>query len=199
MITPLTKPRVKFEKPTWPKPPVNNIPTHEEVEKVRENNPANVEGSKEFNEANKQEEPIVDSAGFTEQDRKETQSEFDFKQFKSVEPLKNNRFLITLNGAEIPQYFFRKYEMYNEGDQMIFTTEFLESILYTFNPKDFFSITSVKLDYLDPVGEVVGGLNFDVKGSNFYKNGDYGDDSLQTTHLKFVVDVDTIHPHFIYK
>ena len=49
---PTSKP--KFEKPTWPKLP--NINTEEprktEVEKLREELPANVEGTKEFNEVN---------------------------------------------------------------------------------------------------------------------------------------------------
>jgi len=197
MISQLTKPRVKFEKPTWPQPPTNNTPKPEEVEKVRETNPANVEGSKEFNEANKQEEPTIDSAGFTSHDRMENQSDYDFKNFKNIEPLKNNRFLISLEGVKVPQYFFRKYEMFNEGEEMIFTTEFLESVVFTFNPKDFYNITCVKLEYLDPVGDVVGGLTFDVKGSNFSRKGDYSDDSLQTTQLRFVVNVETIKTIFI--
>ena len=194
---PTSKP--KFEKPTWPKLP--NINTEEprktEVEKLKEELPANVEGTKEFNEANNQ-EPKVDSAGFTQEDRQETQFENDFKNFNQIEPLKNNRFLISFQNVNVPQYFFRNYEMFNEGEEMIFITEFLESVTYTFNPKDFFKINTVKLEYLDPVGDIVGGMIFNVKGSNFSKKGDYADDSIQTTQLRFVVDIDSINTLFEY-
>lgn len=208
----LSKPKPKFEKPTWPKLTETNTQEHKkpeveklreepkkpEVEKIREELPANVEGTKEFNEVNAQEEPKVDSAGHTHEDREETQSDHDFKKFQYIEPLKNNRFLITFKDVNVPQYFFRNYEMYNEGEEMIFTTEFLESVVYTFNPRDFFKINSVKLEYLDPIGDIVGGLMFNVKGSNFSKKGDYADDSIQTTQLRFVVDIDSIDTLFEY-
>ena len=191
MFNNLTKPKPKLQRPTWPKPPQTEQP-QKDLEKVREELPANIEGSKEFNEVNS-EEPKYDSAGYSREDRQETQSEYDFKQFSQIEPLKNNRFLITFDGVTVPQYFFRNYELFNEGEEMIFTTEFLEAVIYTFNPRDFFKINVVKLEYLDPVGQVVGGLTFAVKGSNFSKKGDYGDDSIQTTQLRFVVDIDSMN------
>ena len=170
----LSKPKPKFETPTWPKlretntedPKKNELEKFREnlekleeeklreepkVEKVREELPANVEGSREFNEANDK-EPEVDSAGFTQDDRLKAQSDIEFKQFQQIEPLKNNRFLITFEDVNVPQYFFRNYEMFNEGEEMIFITEFLESVTYTFNPKYFFKINRVKLEYLDPIG-----------------------------------------------
>jgi hypothetical protein len=231
----LSKPKPKFETPTWPKlretntedPKKNEVEKFREelkkleeeklreelkkseveklreelkkseVEKLREEVPANVEGSREFNEANDK-EPEVDSAGFTQDDRLKDQSDIEFKQFQQIEPLKNNRFLITFEDVNVPQYFFRNYEMYNEGEKMIFITEFLESVTYTFNPKDFFKINRVKLEYLDPIGETAGGMIFNVKGSNFSKKGDYSDDSIQTTQLRFVVDIDSIDTLFEY-
>lgn len=191
----LSKP--KIDKPTCPNPANTQEPKKPEVGRFREEFPANVEGSKEFNKAN-EEEPEVDSAGFTQDDRLKDQSDREFKQFQKIEPLKNNRFLITFEDVNVPQYFFRNYEMYNEGEEIIFTTEFLESVTYTFNPKDFFKINRVKLEYLDPVGDIVGGMIFKVKGSNFSKKGDYSDDSIQTTQLRFVVDIDSINTLFEY-
>jgi hypothetical protein len=211
----LSKPKPKFEKPTWPKltnteepkkpevqipreePKVEKLREEPKVDKVREELPANVEGSREFNKANKQ-EPEVDSAGFTQDDRLKAQSDIEFKQFQQIEPLKNNRFLITFEDVNVPQYFFRNYEMFNEGEEMIFVTEFLESVTYIFNPKDFFKINRVKLEYLDPIGQTAGGMIFKVKGSNFSKKGDYSDDSIQTTQLRFVVDIDSIDTLFEY-
>jgi hypothetical protein len=211
----LSKPKPKFEKPTWPKltnteepkkpevqipreePKVEKLREEPKVDKVREELSANVEGSREFNKANKQ-EPEVNSAEFTQDDRLKAQSDIEFKQFQQIEPLKNNRFLITFEDVNVPQYFFRNYEMYNEGEEMIFITEFLESVTYTFNPKDFFKINRVKLEYLDPIGQTAGGMIFKVKGSNFSKKGDYSDDSIQTTQLRFVVDIDSIDTLFEY-
>lgn len=116
--------------------------------------------------------------------------------FKPVEPLKSNRFLIRLQGVDIPEYLFRNYKLYNEGDDLIFTTSFYETVNYVFNPKDFFNIISVNIEYLSPVGDVVNGLTFDVKGSNFKRKQSYFNDDLQITKLRFIVNVDTITPYF---
>lgn len=116
--------------------------------------------------------------------------------FKPVEPLKSNRFLIKIEGVDIPEYLFRGYKLFNEGDEMIFTTSFYETVNYSFNPKDFFNIISVNIEYLDPVGSVVNGLKFDVKGSNFKRKQSYAKDDLQINKLRFVVDINTITPYF---
>lgn len=160
------------------------------IEKLREEYPANVEGSEEFNQSNS-EEPSIDSAGFTIEDR-EPGYVYDFKNFPLIEPLKNNRFLINLKEVDIPVHYFRNYEIFNEGEQIIFVTEFLESVGYIFNPKDFFKIENVTIEYLDPVGNPVEGINFKVKGSNFTKKGDYADDSIQKIQLRFIVDTESI-------
>jgi len=144
---------------------------------IRQSFPANIDGSEEFNKANKKSK---------------------FEDFKMVEPLKNNRFLIEFPELNIPQFLFRNYEMYNDGEKMLFTTEILETINYTFNPKDFFKITEVKIEYLDPIGESVGGFTFKVKGSNFKKTGSYSDDSLQTNHFTFIIDIESIQPLYVY-
>lgn len=160
------------------------------IEKLREEYPANVEGNEEFNQSNS-EEPSIDSAGFTIEDR-EPGYVYDFKNFPLIEPLKNNRFLINLKEVDIPVHYFRNYEIFNEGEQIIFVTEFLESVGYIFNPKDFFKIENVTIEYLDPVGNPVEGINFKVKGSNFTKKGDYADDSIQKIQLRFIVDTESI-------
>jgi len=116
--------------------------------------------------------------------------------FTAVEPLKSNRFLIKLEGVDIPENLFREYKLFNEGDEMIFTTSFYETVNYTFNPKDFFNIISVNIEYLDPTGSIVNGLKFDVKGSNFKRKQSYSKDGLQITKLRFVVDVNTMIPYF---
>ena len=79
---------------------------------------------------------------------------------------------------------------------MIFTTQFYETVQYSFNPKDFFKITGVSIEYLDPVGEVVNALDFQVKGSNFKRSQSYKNDKLQINKLKLIVDKDTINLRF---
>lgn len=119
--------------------------------------------------------------------------------FEPVEPLKENRFLINIIGTEIPSYLFRNYKMYNEGEELIFETSFFETVNFTFNPSDFFNITGVVLDFLDPTGAVCGGLVFDVKGSNFMRKQKYSNDDLQITKLRFVVEKKTLVPKFSKK
>ena len=121
-------------------------------------------------------------------------------QFEQFEPLKTNRWLIEFEGMNINPYLFRKYKIYNEGENMIFTTEFLETVLDTINPKEFFNIVGVKIQYLDPTGAVVNGLQFDIKGMNFEQKMSYGKDKFKITKLKFIINSDTILPlHIIEK
>jgi hypothetical protein len=117
--------------------------------------------------------------------------------FKPVEPLKENRFIINVLGANIPCYLFTKYKIFNEGDNLIFTTQFYETVNFSFNPKDFFDITGVKIDYLDPIGNVVNSLFFNVKGSNFERKQSYKNDGLQINKLRFIVDKNTMHLEYV--
>jgi len=76
-----------------------------------------------------------------------------FPQF--IEPLKSNRWVIKFEGMDISPYLFRKYKIFNEGDEIIFTTEFFESVQWSYNLKDIFNIQKVVIEYLDPIGDVV--------------------------------------------
>jgi hypothetical protein len=116
----------------------------------------------------------------------------DIFKFEPIEPLIENRYIINIVGTYIPQFLFRKYKIHNEGEELIFTTEFYETVNFTFNPKDFFEITGVKIDYLSPIGEVVSSLEFKIKGSNFEKEQSYSNSELQTNKLKFIMDKESI-------
>jgi hypothetical protein len=119
-------------------------------------------------------------------------SEFGEK-FPLLEPLKCNRWLIRFEGLDIEPYLFRKYKMYNEGDEIIFLTEYLETVQNTYNPKDLLNIVAVTIEYLDPTGVAVQTLKFDVKGLNFKIKQSYKKDKFQITKLRFVVNTDTLH------
>ena len=109
-----------------------------------------------------------------------------------VEPAKTNRFIIKIKGADIPEYLFKSYKIYNEGEVLILTTEFYETVEYTFNPSDFFNIIGIEILYLDPVGTIYNSISFDVKGSNFKKTGSYSEDEITKNKLRFVIDKKTI-------
>jgi hypothetical protein len=109
-----------------------------------------------------------------------------------IEPLKENRFLIKIEGTKIHPYLFRKYKLFNDGEEMIFTTEFYETVHFSFNPKDIFDITGVSIEYLDPIGEVVNALEFQVKGVNFEREQSYNNDELQINKFRFIVNKDTM-------
>jgi hypothetical protein len=113
--------------------------------------------------------------------------------FTPVEPLKSNRFLIKFNDeVKVPEYLFRSFKIYNEGDNLIFKTKIFQTVDYSFNPSDIFKITDVKIEYLDPIGEVVNGLSFDVQGSNLSFKNDYSDDSLSMIDFQFVINPETM-------
>lgn len=119
------------------------------------------------------------------------------KRFEPIEPLKSNRWIIKTSPLVITDFLFREYKMYNEGEEIILETSFFETILETYNPKDLMNITDLKIEYLSPIGEVVGGFNITIKGVNFEKNHSYSDDSLLTTNLRFVIR--DIKPLFLIK
>lgn len=112
---------------------------------------------------------------------------------KAVEPLMSNRFIIKFNEeVTIPEYLFRNFKIYNEGEILVFKTEMYQTVNYSFNPADLFKMTSVTIYYLDPIGEVVNGLTFNLKGSNLFYKNDYGKDDLSIVKFQFVVDVESM-------
>jgi len=114
-------------------------------------------------------------------------------EFKPIEPLMSNRFIIKFNEeVTIPEYLFRNFKIYNEGESLIFRTEMYQTVNYSFNPSDLFKMTSVTIHYLDPVGEVVNGINFNLKGSNLVYKNDYRDDGLSILKFQFVIDVESM-------
>jgi len=110
-----------------------------------------------------------------------------------IEPLQTHRFLISSFGVEIPSFLFRKYKLFNEGENLIFTTRFMETVKYIFNPKDFFNITGFMIEYLDPTGITIKTMSFDVKGSNFMKKENYADNGkLSGYDMRFIVNTNTL-------
>lgn len=109
-------------------------------------------------------------------------------EFKMYEPLKANRWIIETYPTVINPYLFRKYRMFNEGDKILFKTQFLETVEESFNPTDLLEITDITLKYLNPVGDVVGGFKMVVGGLNFDKKHSYSDDDLLITKMRFVIE-----------
>jgi len=119
-------------------------------------------------------------------------------KFNAVEPLKSNGWIISFNDeVKVPPYQFSKYKLKNEGEDLILTTSMYNTVVYSFNPADLYKITDVKIEYLDPIGDVVNGLLLPVKGSNLEVKCSYKDDNLMFTKFRFVIDVTKMKP--IYK
>lgn len=118
----------------------------------------------------------------------------NFKQFEPIEPLKENRFLISFNDdIDAPQELFRNFKIINEGENFILTTEMMMSVKYTFNPSDLMKIKEITLKFLGPVGDLVGGLHMLVSGSNMEMVGDYGSDMLLTVKFRFIINPDNVN------
>ena len=119
-------------------------------------------------------------------------------KFKTVEPLKSNRWIISFNNdVEVPEYLFNRYKIKNEGEDLVLTTKMFNTVHYSFNPADLFKITEVTIKYLDPIGKVVNGLVLPIKGSNVEIKCSYKDDNLMFTNFRFIVDVTNMR--LIYK
>lgn len=108
-------------------------------------------------------------------------------EFRPIEPLMENRWIIKTHPININPYLFRKYKMYNEGEKIIFKTEFFETVMDTYNPKELLEITDITLEYLDPTGVVVGGLKMIVNGINFERKHSYSGNDLMITKLRVII------------
>lgn len=113
--------------------------------------------------------------------------------FQVIEPLKENRFIVKFLGMNVPEYLFRKFHIENIGEDFIFTTEMYQTVQYTFNPADLTKITEISLEYLGPVGDLVGGLHMVVSGSNLEIIGDYSTDELLTVKFRFIIKPEGIN------
>jgi len=112
-----------------------------------------------------------------------------------IEPLLSHRFLITPVGIEIPSMYFRKYKLYNDGENLIFTTSFMETVspVFIFYPQDLFNITGFSIEFIDPTGNTIKTLSFDVKDLTFEKEGNYADQGkLSVYDMKFIVNADSL-------
>lgn len=112
------------------------------------------------------------------------------------EPFRSNRFIIKFNGLDIPPYLFKSYKFYNSGGEIIFITEVYDVAHHFLNPQDLFDVIDVTIEHLDPTGEIMQGLKFEVKGMNFIQKADYSDDSILTTKIRLVVKDKTLNKLF---
>ena len=109
-------------------------------------------------------------------------------EFRPMEPLMENRWIIRTHPLEISPYLFRKYKIFNEGEQIVLKTKFFETVECIYNPKDLLDITDITIEYLAPTGVLVGGLKMTVKGFNFERKHSYSGDNLMITKLRVVID-----------
>jgi len=100
-----------------------------------------------------------------------------------IEPSMSNRFIIKTFGVDIPSYLFRRYKLYNDGEQFILETDFYETMNFTFNPEDIFNMTGIQIEYVDPTNTPFSSLKFDITGINYEKKGDYADSDLTFNNL----------------
>lgn len=121
------------------------------------------------------------------------------KMPEPYEPLRENRWIIKFNKeVNVPEYLFRKFKIENSNEDLILTTEIIETVDYSFNLGDIFKITDIFVEYLDPTGVVVNGMMLPVKGSNFKKKCDYGKNGIMTIKFRFVIEgkeVKMFYPH----
>ena len=109
------------------------------------------------------------------------------------EPARSNRFIVNVVGAEVEEYLFIGYKIFNDGDDLIIETSFRENVPFTFNPKDFFKITGIHIKNIDPIGDVYSVLKLPIKKSNYEKECSYNmSNELTINKLKCVIDSDNI-------
>ena len=111
-------------------------------------------------------------------------------EFKQYEPAKENRFLINIKNLKgAYSYFFRRYKLFTQNEEIILSVELVESESYSFNPFEFTTVTNVNIDYLNATGDIYNTLNLSVTPFSFYKEGDYSSDKISIVKMSFKVDV----------
>ena len=115
----------------------------------------------------------------------------------AYEPIMSHRFIIETIGYEIPSYLFQNYKIFNEGEEIILTIEFIEIVNFCFNPKNFMDITDVNIQYIDPTGVNVHEILYGIKGSNFELENAYKNDNISTVKMRFIVDKNKIDEKYV--
>jgi hypothetical protein len=120
-------------------------------------------------------------------------------KFEPVEPKTATRWILNTIGINLHSYLFSKYEIYNDGDKLMFETSCYETVKDDIYPNELFNLTGFELLYLDPTGEVIGGFQFNIKSFNFKTSGNYGNDDLLRYHFTIEIDRESLKPKFLYK
>lgn len=123
-------------------------------------------------------------------------SKIEDSNFKLIEPLKANRWVIDFTGLKISPYLFVKYKIFNDGDKLMFSVRIYETVNGIINPLDFFKINNIKIEFLDSTGSVVNGYVFSPKGIQFEQLGDYSVDNLLTYYVLIEIDKNNFYPIF---
>lgn len=100
-----------------------------------------------------------------------------------IEPLLSNRFLFKTFGTEIPVNNFRRYKLYNNGEDLILDVDIFETVNFVFDPNEVFNLTDIDIEYVDPAGLPISTMKFEVTGINFEKYGDYAESDLSFVKL----------------
>ena len=107
-----------------------------------------------------------------------------------IEILRSNRFIITVNGIDIPENQFTGYNLVFRDTVFKLTVSFYDTVEHWFNPTDMNSIESFSIQYLDPVGIVISTLNIMVvEPLTFERHGSYSDLDILKNFLSFKVNV----------
>lgn len=105
---------------------------------------------------------------------------------ETIEPLRSYNFRILL--GEIPPQLFNGYKIYNDGEKVIFETEFYETVNYICDIFELFNMEKISIEYLDYTEKkTVKKIDYVIKGLNFINESHYGDDKIKSIKLKLIV------------
>ena len=109
---------------------------------------------------------------------------------RQIQPLMSNRFLINVNGVDIPERLFLEYSLIFTDNVFKLTVTFYDTVEHWFNPNDINDITGFTIRYLDPIGETISTLNIIVINPlTFERSGSYSNGDIIRNHLSFNVNV----------
>lgn len=118
-------------------------------------------------------------------------------EFKTggIEPLKANRWIVKMFGTtqKIPEYTFKNWNLKTENipesknKGLKLTLSQYNVIHFLMTPEDAIGCKKIKIEFLDPTGQLINYYDMVVVNESFEIKGDYSDGSLLTNEMSFWV------------
>lgn len=113
-------------------------------------------------------------------------------EFMSYEPKLANRWILKVNDDIIPSYLFHELTLYNDDDNVMLDLSHRHVLENNILPTDYYRLHTIELQFLDAIGQIVGGFIANISSIKYKISLNYSDDANMLT--KLTIKLKNINP-----